>query len=62
MRDLACSPSMEEETGEVARYVTLTLSQAEFDVLTGCRLYLQAKLKRSLTWPEFVLELARQCS
>jgi len=53
---------MEEETGEVARYVTLTLSQAEFDVLTGCRLYLQAKLKRSLTWPEFVLELARQCS
>ena len=51
---------MDEQAGDVDRYVTLTLSQAEFDFLTATRLTLQAQLKKELTWPGFVLELARR--
>jgi len=47
-------------TGDVSRYITIELSQAEFDVLTAVRLAVQAEILKSLTWPEFFLELARR--
>ena len=51
---------MAEDAGQPSRYITLTLDQAEFDVLTETRIRLQARISKELTWPEFVLELARR--
>lgn len=41
------------------RYITLTISQAEFELLTEARRRVQMKLHLDLTWSEFVIELAR---
>ena len=51
---------MVEDAGEESRYVTLVLSQAEFEFLTHTRILVQVEMSKELTWPEFVLALARR--
>ncbi len=51
---------MREEAGENSRFITLELSQAEYDVLTDARITVQAEIRKELTWVDFVLELARR--
>jgi len=48
------------QLGDVDRYITLTLNQAEFDMLTVVRLKVQADLTKELTWAEFVCYLAKK--
>ncbi len=51
---------MGDQVGDVGRYMTLELTQEEYDVLMAARLKVQLEKLKQLTWPEFVLELARR--